>query len=154
MLPRIRCSVRGFVSRRPFPFVTFFLRTPHISKLVDALIDTGSPFTVLSTNDVLSTRLTITTMQSGEIVSLAGFRFFNHPIRDVTMNFRTESDELFKVNLPKIGSLIPTKVDQKDMKKIKYIPSIIGDDFLEEQKLALYFNPSARIVYLEIPQTQ
>jgi len=137
------------VGRRPFPFITFFLRTSHISKLVDALIDTGSPFTVLSTNDVLSTRMPITRMQSGEIVSLAGFRFFNHPIRDVTMNFRTESDELFKVNLPKIGSLIPTKIDKETMNNVKHIPSIIGNDFLEEQKLALYFNPSTRVVYLE-----
>jgi hypothetical protein len=56
----------------------------------------------------------ITKMQSGEIVSLAGYHFFNHPIRDATMNFRTESDELFKVNLPTIGSLIPTKIDKKN----------------------------------------
>jgi len=88
-------------------------------------------------------------MQSGETVSLAGYRFFNHPIRNVIMNFRTESDELFKVNLPAIGSLIPTRIDPKTMDDIKHIPSIIGNDFLEEQKLAFYFNPSARIVYLE-----
>ena len=88
-------------------------------------------------------------MQSGATVSLAGHRFFNHPIKDATMSFRTESNELFKVNLPTIGSLIPTKIDKKTMDEIKYIPSIIGNDFLENQKLALYFNPSARVVYLE-----
>ncbi len=88
-------------------------------------------------------------MRSGETVSLAGYRFFNHPIRDVTMNFRTETGELLKVNLPMIGSLIPTRLDQKTMDDVKHIPTIIGNDFLEEQKLALYFNPSARIVYLE-----
>jgi hypothetical protein len=93
-------------------------------------------------------------MQSGETVSIAGFHFFNHQIRNVTMNFRTEQNELFTVNLPTIGSLIPTKTDKKTMDEVKSIPSIIGHDFLEEQKLALYFNPSARLVYLEIPQTQ
>ena len=132
-----------------FPFVTFFLRTSIISKPVDALIDTGSPFTVLSTNDVLSTRMSINNMQSGEPVSLAGFTFFNHPIRNAIMNFRTEQDELFTVNVPTIGSLIPTRTDPKTMGEVKHIPSIIGHDFLEKQKLALYFNPSARIVYLE-----
>jgi len=71
------------MQRRPFPFVTFFLRAHHIAKPVDALIDTGSPFTVLSTNDIISTRLPLSKMQSGEIVSLAGFHFFNHPIKDV-----------------------------------------------------------------------
>ena len=148
-MPRIRCSIRGLLGRRPFPFVTFFLRTPHFAKPVDALIDTGSPFTVLSTNDVLSSRLPITKMQSGETVSLAGYRFFNHQIRDATLSFRTETDELFKANLPSIGSLVPTKLDKKTMDDVKHIPSIIGNDFLEEQKLVLYFNPSIREVYLE-----
>jgi len=148
-LPRIRCSIRALFSRKPFPFVTFYVRTLHISKPVDALIDTGSPFTVLSTNDILSTRMAITKMQSGATVTLAGYRFFNHPIKDATMHFRTESDELLKVNLPTIGSLIPTKMDKRTMDEVKYIPSIIGNDFLENQKLALYFNPSARVVYLE-----
>ena len=148
-MPKIHCSIRGLIGKRPFPFVTFFLRTPHISKPVDALIDTGSPFTVLSTNDILSTRMSITKMQSGETVLLAGFRFFNHPIRDVTINFKTESNELFKVNLPKIGALIPTRFDKKTMNEVKHIPSIIGNDFLEDQKLALYFNPSAQVAYFE-----
>ncbi len=88
-------------------------------------------------------------MRSGGSVLLAGSRFFNYPIKDVTIDFRTESNELFKVNLPTIGSLIPTKTDKKTMDEVKHIPSIIGNDFLEEQKLALHYNPSARIVYLE-----
>jgi hypothetical protein len=91
----------------------------------------------------------ITKMQSGETVSLAGHRFFNHLIKRVTLNFRTESDELFKVNLPTIGSLIPTKFDKKTMDEVKAIPSIIGTGFLEDQKLALYFNPSTQVVYVE-----
>jgi hypothetical protein len=93
--------------------------------------------------------MAITKMQSGATVTLAGYHFFNHPIKDATMNFRTESDELFKVDLPTIGSLIPTKIDKKTMDEVKYIPSIIGNDFLENQKLALYFNPSAQVAYLE-----
>ena len=80
---------------------------------------------------------------------MAGFRFFNHPIKNVTMNFRTETDELFKVNLPTIGSLIPTKLDKKTINDVKHIPSIVGNDFLEDQKLAFYFNPSVKVAYLE-----
>lgn len=148
-MPRIRCSVRRYMREKSFPFVTFFLRAPRIARPMDGLIDTGSPFTVLSTNDIMSTRLPITRMRSGEPVSLAGHRFFNHPIKNATMNFRTERGELFKVTLPAIGSLIPTKFDKKTMDDVKHIPSLIGNDFLEEQKLALYFNPSIRVAYLE-----
>jgi hypothetical protein len=35
------------------------------------------------------------------------------------------------------------------MDEVKAIPSIIGTGFLEDQKLALYFNPSAQTVYIE-----
>lgn len=88
-------------------------------------------------------------MQKGETVSLAGFHFFNYPILNVTMLFRTENGEPCTVKLPKIGALIPTKINAKTLDNVKHIPSIIGNDFLEEQNTALYFNPSARIAYLE-----
>jgi hypothetical protein len=65
------------------------------------------------------------------------------------MSFRTETNELFRAEVRNIGSLIPTKLDQKMTDEFKYIPSIIGNDFLEQQKLALYYNPSARAVFLE-----
>lgn len=51
--------------------------------------------------------------------------------------------------MPAIGSLVPTKIDNKTLDEVKHIPSIIGNEFLEEQKLTLYFNPSNRVVYLE-----
>jgi len=97
----------------------------------------------------MSTRLSIKTLQSGETVSLAGFRFFNHPIKDVTLNFKTEEGELLKINLPSIGALIPTKIDKNTLNEIIHIPSILGNVLLEEQKLALYFNPSTLVTYLE-----
>jgi len=48
-----------------------------------------------------------------------------------------------------MGVLIPTKINRKVLEEVKHIPSIIGNDFLEEQKFALYYNPSGRIAYLE-----
>lgn len=101
----------------------------------------------------MSTRLPIKTMQSGETVFLAGFRFFNHSIKNVRINFKTELGELLKINLPSIGALIPTKIDKKMLDEVEDIPSIIGNDFLEEQKFALYYSPSTLVTYLE-PQAQ
>lgn len=129
--------------------MTYFLTSSHINKAIDAIVDTGSPYTVLSTNEILGTRLPIHTMQKGEMVSLAGFRFFRHPIHDVTMSFKTETGELFKGTLSSIGALVPTKLDKKTFDDVKYIPNIVGHDFLEENKLSLYFNPSAKVTYLE-----
>jgi len=148
-LPRIPCSLRALIGKRFFPFVTYFLTSSHINKAIDAIVDTGSPYTVLSTNEILGTRLPIHTMRKGETVSLAGFRFFRYPINNVTLTFRTETNELFKGRLGSIGALVPTKPDKKTLDDVKHIPNIIGHDFLEENKLSLYFNPSAKITYLE-----
>ena len=93
--------------------------------------------------------MAIRTMKSGGTVRLAGHRFINYKINKATLNFRTTEDELLTVRLPSIGALVPTKKNKKIMDDVKHIPSIIGNDFLESQGLALYFNPSAQIVYLE-----
>jgi hypothetical protein len=125
------------------------LTSLHINKPIDSIVDTGSPFTTLSTNEILSTRMPIHTMQKGERVSLAGFRFFRYPINNVTLKFKTETGELFAGKLSTISALVPTKIDKKTLNDVKSIPSIIGHDFMEENKIAFYFNPSAKITYLE-----
>jgi len=112
-------------------------------------VDTGSPYTVLSTNEILGTRMPIRTMQRGEMVSLAGFRFFRYPINNVTLKFKTETGELFTGKLAVIYALIPTKIDKNTLNDVKNIPNIIGHDFMEENGLSLYFNPRGKIVYLE-----
>ncbi len=146
---RISCSVRKFVQGRHFPFVAFFIKAPGIAGHVDALIDTGSPFTVLSPKDIMSFRLPIKSMQRGETVKLAGSRFFNHPLQNAVLYFRGDGDTLLKVELPSLGALIPTKIDEKTLNEVKVIPSILGNDFLEDQRLTLTFNPSGRTAFLE-----
>jgi hypothetical protein len=88
-------------------------------------------------------------MQRGETVSLAGFRFFRFPINNVTMSFRTDDGQLFKGSLSTLSALIPTKIDKNTLKGVKDIPNIIGHDFMEENKMAFYFNPNTKVAYLE-----
>lgn len=137
------------MGKRYFPFVTYFLTSSHINKVIDAIVDTGSPFTVLSTNEILGTRLPIHTMQKGEMVSLAGFRFFRYLINNVSMSFRTDTNELVKVQMSSIGALIPTKLDKVTLKGVMSIPNIVGHDFLEENKVSFHFNPCVKSAYLE-----
>ena len=146
---RIPCHVRKFVRERLFPFVPFTVRSPRFFGIIEALIDTGSPFTVLSTMDALKLKVPIKRMRRGESVSLAGFRFFNYPIKNPSIRFRTEDAKSLKIDLPKMGVLVPTKIDKKTLQDVKHIPSIIGNDFLEDQRFALYFNPTAKVAYLE-----
>jgi len=147
-MARIPCHVRRFLSDRFFCFLPFSLRFSHFFGYVEALVDTGSPFTVISPTDALRLKLPITTMRTGSPIFLAGYRFLNCPIEKVHLNFKMEDGQYFSTDI-KMGVLVPTKIDRKTLEDIKHIPSLIGNDFLEDQKLALSFNPSSRLAYLE-----
>jgi hypothetical protein len=115
---------------------------------VDALIDTGSPYTCLSTKDLMNSRVPYTKMR-GETVYLAGQKFINIQIMDVSLIFRTDTDELFKVHLEALGGLVPTKRTDEVMQEVMHIPSIVGNDFLEDHGLVLFYDPKREIAYLE-----
>jgi len=116
---------------------------------VEALIDTGSPFTVLSPVDAMKMRLPIKSMRKGLGVSLAGFRFFKHNLKNASFTFKTADGGAISLQVQNLGVLVQTKINNKVLEDIKPIPSIIGNDFLEEHKLTLFFNPSQKIAYLE-----
>jgi len=80
---------------------------------------------------------------------LAGHRFLNCPLGNVSMTFRTENAEPLKIDLQRIGVLVPTKTSKKLLESVKDIPSIIGNDFLEDNNFTLVFNPNAKVAYLE-----
>jgi len=146
---KIICHLRKFLRGRYFPFIPFLFKYSRFSGMIEALVDTGSPFTVLSTSDALKLKLPITKMRSGEPVSVAGFRFFNHQLNNVTLVFRTEDGKIFTLSHLKVGVLIPTKIDKKTLEEVKHIPSIIGNDFLEEHRFALHYDPARKLAYLE-----
>ena len=141
--------MRKFIQDRYFPFISFAFSSSHCFGYIEALVDTGSPFTVLSTVDALRLKLPIKTMHRGEPVYLAGFTFFKASMGNSSMTFRTDDQKSVKIEFNKVGVLIPTKLDQKQLEAVRSIPSIIGNDFLEQEKFALYVNPSAKVAYLE-----
>jgi len=58
VLVLIPCHVRKFLYERYFPFISFSISFQGIRGL-KALIDTGSPFTAISTRDTIRLRLPI-----------------------------------------------------------------------------------------------
>jgi len=148
-MPRIACSVRRFTKGKRFAFASFLLTTHGVSKFLDALIDTGSPDTVLSTRDALSMRLPISAMRSGRTVGLAGHSFFNHPLGGATLKFTTDDGGVYVVEMESVGVLVPTRMDSSTLEAVRPIPSLIGNDLLEDYGFALVFNPRAGVSYLE-----
>lgn len=125
------------------------LKSPHCFGFIEALVDTGSPFTVLSTVDALKLRLPIKTMRKIEPVYLAGFTFFKATLGNSSMTFRTDDQKSLTIQFNNMGILIPTKLDPNQLEGVKHIPSIVGNDFLEQEKFGLYVNPSTKVAYLE-----
>jgi len=149
---RIPCHVRKFVGDRDMCFVLCSLKFNHIFGVTEVLVDTGSPFSVLSPTDAIKLNLPISTMHKGQTICLAGFKFINHPLGQVHLNFKcAEGQHSVDMNM---GVLVPTKISRAILKDVQSIPSIVGIDFLEDNKLIFYFDPSEKIAYLETKDQQ
>ena len=65
------------------------------------------------------------------------------------MLFKTEEEKLETITLPEFSVLVGTKKSNEGLQEAYSVPSLMGTDFLTINKLALYFNPSKDIAYLE-----
>jgi hypothetical protein len=145
---KIPCFVKKFVEREYFPFIKTYIKGKgRLSLKTDALIDTGSPYTVLSPRDAL--RINLPLRKAGPTVQLAGTIFYRNKIGNATFYFISQDQELLKFNHV-LEVLTPTKHINEIWEEIRDIPSIIGNNFLRTHRLALYFNPAEGISYLEI----
>ena len=99
--------------------------------------------------DALRFKLPIRTMNKGTSVKLASFKFFKYPLNNMTFSFKTQCPLNVCYNVPDFGVLVPTKKGLQTDKYMMAIPSIIGNNFLEENGLSLFFDPKNRNCYLE-----
>lgn len=125
------------------PVVTLTLRaeTPHIFGFVNAIIDTGSPTTILGSADIQRMRISQLQLQKliGEEkeVNLGGSQIKTRVLPEAELSIEG-----------KVSVKIPIQVPIKVIKGTPP-PTIIGIDFLLAGKLKFLFNPSARESYLE-----
>lgn len=125
------------------PMATFTLKSevPHIFGFVNAIIDTGSPKTILGGADIQRMRISQVQMQK-----LVGAE------REVNLGgAQMKTRELPEAEI-KIGDKINVKLPvQVPVKIIKGVPppTIIGVDFLLEGKLKFFFDPFRKEAYLE-----
>jgi len=125
------------------PIATFTLKstTPHIFSFVTAIIDTGSPNTILGSADVQRMRLSQIQMQKliGEEkeVNLGGAQMKTRTLEEAELSLGG-----------KLQVKIPVQVPVKLIKGSPP-PSIIGVDFLLEGKLKFFFDPNKKEAYLE-----
>ncbi len=140
----MRIPVRGeFFAEGLRPVVTITIRseTPHIFGFVNAVIDTGSPMTILGVADVQRMRISQVQMQKligkEREVNLGGAQIKTRILSEATLNI----GEKLSVKIP---VQIPVKIIKGNPP-----PSILGVDFLLAGKLKFFFDASAKDSYLE-----
>lgn len=115
---------------------------------ISALIDTGSFKTVIAPEDAKKLRVPFNILppSSPKELRIGGVVLPAYVMEDVLIGLKDEHQNLIKINLPKIDVL---NRPQQYKPEVKYIPSILGTDFLKTQGFIFYFDALNMIAYLE-----
>lgn len=111
-------------------------------------VDTGSNETFISQGDALRLHVPVNSLPSLRHAKIGGSTYELKRIKEIELRFKTE-EELETITLPEFSVLVGTKKNNEGLQEANSVPSLMGTDFLTINKLALYFNPSKGIAYLE-----
>lgn len=112
------------------------------------LVDTGSPWTVVSPKDAQLLNIPVSKLPKATEtpnIFLCGSKFERHMLGDVTLGVIDADGKGTKISFPKITVLGSTHNSDIAM----HMPSILGCDFLTFHKFTLHFNPSNNEGYIE-----
>ncbi len=119
-------------------------------QLLDFVIDTGSPDCYLSDKDVRRLQIPMKGRPSKEDVDFGGSRFKQALLPKIRMYLLKEGKGKDYISLNvSISALKTTKVSEKKIQIAQTLPSILGLDFLIEQKASLHVILAEKLVYLE-----
>lgn len=120
---------------------------PHIRISTSALVDTGSPETCIAPRDILRTRIPYKTLPPAtpRHLRLGGLVLPAFNLEDAKLTLIDEKGEKVQLEVPAMTVLgLPSN------RGFEHIPTIIGTDFLEDNRFTLVFNPYKKEAYLQI----
>jgi len=121
----------------------------RLKAIPDAIIDTGSPETLISEGHALKFGIPTHDLNFAEHISLGGAKFELFELGEATIKLKDEKEQFNDFNFKRLCLAKSTKRDQASIQASHAMPMIIGVNFLEEHKLSLYFAPHKNIVFLE-----
>ncbi|MGB2729059.1 MAG: hypothetical protein WBD09_11455 [Halobacteriota archaeon] len=133
---------------RLFAYVPVTIRAPRIYGQINALVDTGSPRTVIAPKDAVKLKVPfkILPRSAPKDLRIGGVTLPAYSLKGILLGVIDENRTMKRIDMPMINVL---NRPQQYKGEINHIPSILGTDFLEDNKLALYFDPYNKIAYLE-----
>jgi len=128
---------------------------PPIFGTIYALVDTGSSTTHLSYKDTEGLNIQMKKLPEAHArpITIGGCRFKGKILKDIIVKLTKEDKSPYSMNVSEmivVGE--PVESLEKKGKSYKILPSIIGTDFLEKYRFALYFDPSKKEAYLELEE--
>lgn len=117
-------------------------------KKLSFIIDTGSPKTFISEKDALIFQIPFNALKFKEHIKLGGSKYELLSGKNVKLCFKTEEEKLIDFNFSLTVSRT-TKSTKEGILESRSCPSIIGTDFLAQNDLSLYFQPSKGVYYIE-----
>ncbi len=111
-------------------------------------VDTGSSETFISESDALRMALPINNLSFSKHIRMGGSVFELKGLPNIEIKFKTDEGKLETIRLDTSVAL-STKKDEKNKQIAQSFPSILGTDFLKDNKLSLHFIPHKDEAYLE-----
>lgn len=139
---RIPVRVESFAGGlRPLIAICIQSKEPKFFGFVNAIIDTGSPTTILGAGDIQ--RMRLSQVQMGKLagteqeINLGGAQIKTRILPEVELKIVGENIKMSSIQVP--------------VKLIKGTPppTILGVDFLLQGKFSFFFNPNKKESYLE-----
>ena len=125
------------------------LRIPK--RFLKFVIDTGSADSYLGDKDVRILQISVKDRESKGEVDVGGSRFKQVSLPKIKMYLLKEVNskhDYIELQVS-LSALKTTKSSKKKIQMAQALPSILGMDFLKEQKMSLHVFPAEDLAYLE-----
>lgn len=118
---------------------------------VKSIIDTGSNRSMMGYGEIDRLNFPQARLSFSEMSYIGGGSLKLHRMDDVVLIMDDEENQTIRLKTQRLFAATPSKQNDWERLRAKSIPSIIGLDFLAEQGIGLYCNPSKKDAYLELP---
>lgn len=157
-------SARGFYKSissgaEPNPFIKFTLRWPQHrvwAAPLEALVDTGSPFTAIATRDAERFQIPFSKLNRNPnipAICFAGLKFILRVANNTELIFKDEEEKRHTIQYESLYILEPDLPHGLWRERgVHRLPNIIGMDFLRCQKVKLQMDPASAEFKLEFPE--
>jgi hypothetical protein len=132
----------------PSPFVKLVLRWPRyrvFGAVIEALVDTGSPFTALAPRDAQRLQIPFSKLDRHPhlpVISYAGFSLIPRFAKDARLIFKDEQGARHEIKHEPIFILEPNFPRSLwEERGVFWLPNIIGMDFIRKWRVKPHLDP-------------